>query len=283
MKISYTQFLPNFLELESNIEKVRAILEDNKSQVENSDVFVFPEYFLSGSLNIDFLEEYKQKGGSDYIKKELKQISSQYPDTYFVFGSLVNNKEENYYNTTVVVKKGKILGEYNKKALIYHEQYYLEADNEIFYFKAENDLKVGVAICWDIMYPEIFRKYIGKVDLMVVPSFWGIGGNPLQQKYSIQLEKRYYDSLGVARAYENGTTVLFVNSVGKYESEFYSDRMMGGSYFVHPPKGIIHKNTDKDPYKVYSVEFDKNLLQEYRENYAPEEDFENYKEQGLFL
>ena len=119
--------------------------------------------------------------------------------------------------------------------------------------------------------------YAKKIDLVVIPSFWGIGGNALQAKYSFSLEKKYYTALGITRAYENSFALLFVNSVGKYKSSFYSDRMMGGSFFVNPPLGITHKTNDKNPEKLHLLEFDAKPLLQYKEYYATDKDYFYYK------
>ena len=91
------------------------------------------------------------------------------------------------------------------------------------------------------------------------------------------MEKKYYTALGITRAYENSFALLFVNSVGKYKSSFYSDRMMGGSYFVNPPLGVIHKNNNKDSHTLHSVEFDISPLNQYKEYYATDKDYFYYK------
>ena len=127
-----------------------------------------------------------------------------------------------------------------------------------------------------MILPEIFRKYTKKVDLIVIPSFWGIGGNALQSKYSFSLEKKYYDALGITRSYENAYALLFVNSVGKYKSPFYSDRMMGGSYFVVPPLGLIYKTNNKNSSYLHIVKFDLNVLNQYREFYETDNDYFYY-------
>jgi len=133
-----------------------------------------------------------------------------------------------------------------------------------------------VAICWDLILPEIFRKYAEKTDLIIIPSFWGIAGNALQAKYPFSLEKKYYTALGISRAYENAFALLFVNSVGQYKSPFYSDRMMGGSFFVLPPLGITEKTNNKNPDKLHVINFDKKKLQEYKDFYETGKDYFYY-------
>ncbi len=274
--IGYFQFLPFFLQVRRNLKKVEKLLNQNRSKIKDLQLVVFPEYFLSGPLKIDLLEKYEKEVNFKDILCSLKNITKKYPDTTFVMGTVLLKKNKKYYNTSLVLKNGKLLTSYNKKALIYNENYLCQSDSKKAIFKL-GKITVGLAICWDLVLPEIFRLYTKKVDLIVIPSFWGIAANPLQANYSFSLEKKYYTALGLSRAYENSFALLFVNSVGKYKSSFYSDRMMGGSYFVNPPLGIIHKTNNKNPKILHTLKFDIDPLNQYREYYATDKDYFYYK------
>ncbi len=275
MKIGYFQFLPEFLKIKNNFDKVEMILNANKAKIKGLELLVFPEYFLSGPLKIEYLSDYEKKISTEEIKNYFSKISEKFPKTTFVMGSVLLKINENYFNATLVCKNGKIIAEYHKKALIYNERYVCESDDNVSIFKV-NNLDIGIAICWDLILPEIFRKYAEKIDLLILPSFWGIAGNALQARYSFSLEKKYYTALGISRAYENAFALLFVNSVGKYKSPFYSDRMMGGSYFVLPPLGLTNKTNDKNPNKLHIIDFDKKILQEYKDFYETGKDYFYY-------
>lgn len=272
INIGYFQFLPEFLKVRKNLEGIKDLLKKNKKSLKKLDLVVFPEYFLSGPLKLDLIKDYEKEISSDEILTSLKEMSKISSKTTFVMGSFLLKQRGKYSNTSVVIKSGAVLTQYSKKALIYNENYICESNNKIAVFTI-GKTKVGLAICWDLILPEVFRKYAKKVDLVAIPSFWGIGGNALQAKYAFSLEKKYYTALGVTRAYENSFALLFVNSVGKYKSSFYSDRMMGGSYFVNPPLGIIHKTNNKDPHALHFVKFDLKPLDQYREYYATDKDY----------
>lgn len=280
LKIGYFEFLPEFLETKKNLSSIKELLQKNKREIENWDLIVFPEYFLSGPLKIDFIKKYEKEQSSEEIINNLKEVTKDFPETTFVMGSVLLKENDNYFNTSMAMRDGEILAKYYKKALIYNENYICKSNDKPAVFKV-GELNIGLTICWDLILPEIYRTYVDKIDLMVVPSFWGIGGNKLQAKYSFSLEKKYYTALGVSRAYENAFALLFVNSVGKYESDFYSDRMMGRSYFVNPPLGIIHRLNNKDPEKLLSIDFDTKPLKQYREFYATHKDYFYYKDKGV--
>lgn len=276
INIGYFQFLPEFLKVRKNLEEINVLLEKNKEDLKKLDLVIFPEYFLSGPLKLDLIKDYEKEISSNEIFTSLNEISKISSKTTFVMGSFLLKQKGKYSNTIIVIKNGEVLTQYSKKALIYNENYICESNNKIAIFRV-GKIKVGLAICWDLILPEVFRKYTKKVDLVVIPSFWGIGGNALQAKYSFSLEKKYYTALGITRAYENSFALLFVNSVGKYKSSFYSDRMMGGSYFVNPPLGIVHKTNNKDPHTLHIIKFDQKPLSQYKEYYATDKDYFYYK------
>lgn len=281
MKISFFQFLPEFNDLNKNIKSIEALIDKNIEKISETDLLVFPEYFLSGPINLPSFDSYKEQLLKIDVKKEFSRISKKLPKVAIVFGSLIYPKDDLYLNLSLVYKDGKELGGYDKKALIYNENYICKSTNNYFVFEVEK-IKVGIAICWDLILPEVFRKYTNKVDLMIIPSFWGIGGNELQAKHSFSLEKKYYRELCTARAYENAYSVLFVNSTGKYQSKFYTDRLMGGSIAIMPPLGKTFFTNSKKSDDLHIVNMNFKFLEQYRKYYATDKDYKYYKSKKIF-
>lgn len=281
LKVSFFQDLPKYNDIQRNLDSVKDLLKNNNENILKSDLVVFPEYIFSGPLNLEGFEEYKKQLNNISLQDELTQLTRLYPDTTFVFGSAVLPRQQEYRNISLILKNGELLSEYNKKALIYNENYICKADGNYPIFTI-GDYKIGIAICWDIILPEVFRHFTGKVDLVVIPSFWGLGGNALQAQYSFSLEKKYYSQLCIARSYENSFALLFVNSVGQYKSTFYNDRMMGGSLAIMPPLGEIYSTNDKNPDKLHQVSLDFEPLKKYREFYATDKDYAYYKTKNIF-
>lgn len=283
LKIAFFQLLPKFNDINFNISQIENILKTNKYDIDKVDLVVFPEYIFSGPLSLDSFKEYREQIEEIDIINKLRFLSKNYPNTTIIFGSLIlkDNHSEKYKNTTLVFKNGKLITQYAKKALIYNENHLCKSDENYPIFKVSGK-NIGLAICWDTILPEVFRKYVGKVDLVIVPSFWGIGGNKLQSQYQFSLEKKYYDSLCIARSYENSFATLFVNSTGSYNSPHYKDRMMGGSLAVLPPLGIIYKTNNKNHEHMHYVEFDFSELEKFKEFYATDKDFKYYKSKKIF-
>ncbi len=282
MKISFFQYLPEFNNLQENIANIVSLIQKNKENILKTDILVFPEYSFSGPLNLDNFENYKKQITDMSVISILEKISKELKGVTIIFGSMIlPMKNKTFANTSMVFKNGKIVGTYDKKALIYNENYICTASKKYLKFNV-GKYKIGLAICWDLILPEVFRNYVNEIDLIIIPSFWGIGGNLLQSKYKFSLEKKYYRQLCVSRAYENAFALLFVNSVGEYKSSFYTDRMMGGSLAIMPPLGEVYFSNDKNPNNIHIIEMDFKFLKEYREYYATDKDFKYYKSKNIF-
>lgn len=83
------------------------------------------------------------------------------------------------YNTCPVInRRGELIAHYNKSHLF---SYYGDTEGEIVK-EGENPVivniegvKIGLSICYDIRFPELYRAYALKgVDLMVNVAAWGI-------------------------------------------------------------------------------------------------------------
>jgi len=86
------------------------------------------------------------------------------------------------------------------------------------------NIKVGVAICYDIFFPEIFRIYALKgAALLVILSASPDASLPL------------FDVLTRARALENTCFLAWVNNVGVFDGLGYA----GGSRLVDPLGNVV--------------------------------------------
>ncbi len=146
INIGYFQFLPEFLSVRKNLNEVEKLVKSNKESLKEVDLVVFPEYFLSGPLKLDLIKDYEQEISSEQIISSLKNISKISPKTTFVMGSFLLKQRGKYRNTCIVIKNEKELARYNKKALVYNENYICQSDSKKAVFDI-GKIKVGLAIC----------------------------------------------------------------------------------------------------------------------------------------
>ena len=114
---------------------------------------------------------------------------------------------------------------------------------------------VGVAICYDLRFPELFRKGVrAGVDFFIIPANWPAPRAP------------HWRLLLQARAVENQAYVLGVNRVGQDPKVGYS----GGSLLVDPKGEILSEGGETEDVLVGTLDY--SLLAEYRKTFPALED-----------
>ncbi|RLE59274.1 MAG: nitrilase [Thermoprotei archaeon] len=129
------------------------------------------------------------------------------------------------YNASLLVEQGVLRAVYRKihllDALGYKESSIFTSGDEIVVCDLKG-FKVGLAICFDLRFPEIFRlmAYRG-ANLFIVPSAWYKGPYKIHQWYS----------LTSCRAHENTAWLIAVDQIG--------EKFIGHS-LIASPMGHIH-------------------------------------------
>lgn len=150
-----------------------------------ADVIVFPEYFLTGATHGAWHSVKRSPAlqGHDIAPwvKDVADIAAAH-DIAIVTGSVVqlrafaqgDTTQHGLYNTTYFVdRKGTVCGIYTKRNLWHAERailagatdqtHPLEDQAAAFVFETRRGLVVrsAMVMCWDLMFPEAFRRMIG--------------------------------------------------------------------------------------------------------------------------
>lgn len=170
-----------------NLQKIKYYIHLAKRQ--ESDLVCFPESCIFKKFSID-IDHYAIKE----IQEECKRNS-----IWCIITEDLKIKGRKYNCSLLIDRSGKIRGNY-KKINLYGDN--VIKGKEIKVFKTDF-AKIGIAICWDLNFPELFSKMRKKgAQLVFCPSFWcydnGIHDNNNEQK-----EKKLLESLIMARAFEN--------------------------------------------------------------------------------
>lgn len=122
-----------------------------EAEDKNVDLLLYPECFLTGYiLSESFVTEYSYDFESEQFAAILKQLGHINP--VLVFG--VNEKKSGqYFNSAVVINRGKILGVYRKTHLIDPNELFYTPGNEYPIFEIRG-LKYGINICYDAQFTE---------------------------------------------------------------------------------------------------------------------------------
>ena len=168
---------------------------------------VFKDCVDSGAT-LDFLSYLAKKynlnifGGS-YIRKDGNKLKNSMP---------------------VILKDGSVLGFYDKIHLYTPDgEGVIDEGKNPCIFEIE-ELRVGVSICYDIRFPELFRSYINTKNpphLLVNLSAW-----PLTRK-------KQYSQMAASRAIENQSYFLALSQCGEIKNSIFNS----GCSCVYDPMG----------------------------------------------
>lgn len=192
-------------QINCNIQKVENFLEKNLSK-KSADFVFLPEVWTCGwdCESFEACAEFLDNAESIMM---LKRIAKKY-STNIIGGSIIEKKKNGSLANTcpVINRKGELVCTYEKNHLF---SYY--GCNEGSYVRAGNNpvmveldgVKIGLTICYDIRFPEIYRAYRkAGADLLVNMAAWGA-------------EKKIpWDTMTASRAVENQAYFVALTQTG---------------------------------------------------------------------
>lgn len=264
-KIAVVQFEIQHYQPEENLKKAEIFIE--KASEKNADVIVFPEDFITGPL-IKRLE-YADSVGK--YKDFFQNLAVKYKID-IIPGTFIEKVNGTLFNTAYYIDgKGRIKGIYRKTNLWLPERSYIVPGNYMSVFNTKFG-KAGLIICWDLMFPEIFRRMVNKgVKIVYCPSYWCIKDTGIGYKHDAESEIKSVRSLCISRAFENGIVLVYANAAGKLQVGKINDDLIGQSQITVPFKGsvnLIQHNGEE----MFIQEVDTNLLKDAERAYKIRED-----------
>lgn len=246
MKIGLFQYSPEWEDKETNKKKILEILNQAKSSF---DLIVFPEMTLTGfSMKTSLAEPFdvNESPTLKFFTKIAKDLKTS------IVAGFIEQENEKVFNTLFFVNSsGEIVGKYRKIHLFSFakEDKFYSAGNKPLIVDNQN-LKIGLSICYDLRFPELFRVYAkSKVDLIINIANWPV------------TRVDHYVHLLKSRAIENQCFVIGVNRVGYGGKEFYDGR---SSVFDPMGNEIV---CVKDEEKLIEVEINLTQIKNVREKF----------------
>ena len=243
MKIALVQYNPFWEDKQANIKKLNEMLK-NISEVE---LILFPEMSLTGfTMKSEVMAEGIHCESFRYFSSLAKEKSAH------IFAGIIERRNTRNYNTLIHIKPdGNLLKLYRK---VHPFSYSSENEHYDAGVKPANTKikkwKIGLTICYDLRFPELFRKYEKKKSHLIV----NIANWP-----DTRIE--HWRTLLKARAIENQCYVAGVNRVGDDPKLHY----IGYSSVFDPMgKEIISVENEE---RVIEVDLDKNYVNEVREKF----------------
>ncbi|MGQ4875498.1 MAG: nitrilase-related carbon-nitrogen hydrolase [Promethearchaeia archaeon] len=224
---------------EVNLNKALDFLESIAAKPDLPDIVCFPELFTTG---------YDLKKVRDYAEEipgmtteMIKKISM---GKFIVIGTILERKANGYYNTAFILgKNGDLIGLYRKTHLfspMEEKEFLLPGESiNVFSLNDLGGLKIGLAICYDLRFPEIFRLMaIDGADIIFIPSEFP------------EPKRKIWKTLLHARAIENQCYIIGINRVGKGKKfDFFG-------YSLITNGDILEHLENRMEIKVFSLDLD---------------------------
>ncbi len=241
MKLGLVQYNPVWESPTENILKIEKLLETSSSE---TNVLIFPEMTLTGfTMNAkNFAEDIDGLSTKYFIDlaRKLKQ---------HVFAGIIEKDGNKFYNSLfhfdgngIITARYRKIHPYSKAG----ENIYYNGADEMVISKIDK-VKVGLGICYDLRFPELFRHY-GKqrAEMIFLIANWPIS----------RIE--HWKTLLRARAIENQCFVAGVNRVGNDPENKYN----GCSAIFDPMGNQIVLADDEE--KIIEAEMNLEMVRDVR-------------------
>ncbi|TYB30669.1 MAG: acyltransferase [Candidatus Mcinerneyibacterium aminivorans] len=193
---------------------------------ESFDLIVLPELYTTGyKLSIEEVQKYSEPIPGGRTVDSFKEISEKTNST-IVWGMAEKDKNK-YYNSAVIVNKGNYIGKYRKIHLFLNEKDRFSEGEMGFPVFEIGDVKIGLMICFDWIFPEAARTLaLKKAQIITHPA---------------NLVLPYCQSVMPARSIENRVFCITANRIGKERGLEFT-----GKSVITNPKGEYLSKAKKE-------------------------------------
>ena len=226
-------------DLDANIKKVKNLLI-NHLEKRSADIVILPEVWTVGWDCQSFPNSAESFSNSKALEM-LQSIAKDY-SINIIGGSIIERKSDNTLSNTcpVISRNGELLCKYEKNHLFSYygcaEGDYIAAGKNPVLVNLDG-VQVGLTICYDIRFPEIYRAYRkAGADLLVNMAAWGAD------------KKIAWDSMTTSRSVENQTYFVALTQTGKLRN----GANLGHSMIIDY-KGEIISEVNKDEAGIYAT------------------------------
>jgi predicted amidohydrolase len=184
---------------------------------------------------------------------------------HVVLGSIGEKSSRKIYNTACLLDdRGKLIGRYRKRFLWWTERDGTSPGSEAPVFQTRLG-RIGLALCWDLAFPEHFRDLaLAGAQLVVCPAYWHskdrfgrLSAEDLPRvKRHAHAEEFFVNTCVGARAAENGFAVAFVNAVDAVRTPDNADRLIGRTQVAVPFAGVIAQAGHRQALLLADVDLD---------------------------
>ncbi len=232
VKIAAIQFQPDANDFDKNLRKIISMTEQSLSS--GAKIVVLPEICEFG-YDMEAMKRHYD-GDGKRAPDAISQLAQKYKA--IVAAGLAEKRDDGFYNTcTLFGCDGKVLATYDKSHLCvvppYNEPIFFKYGQKIFAKEVAIDgekIKLGFSICFDIRFPELYRKLAAAgTELVIHPTAF-----PMMRIEQFEVCAR-------ARTIENQFFFASANFCGTSGGV-----QLGGNSLILAPEGKIAARASRD-------------------------------------
>jgi len=212
-----------------NLRHITQLLAEHAQTI---DVLLLPENATLITADNKLKHHHAQPSEYKKILHHFSQLAKTH-QLWLIAGSLLIQDERNpdkYFNHNPVFSPdGTLVSAYNKIHLFdvdlgsesWQESAHISAGNSPETVTLNQDWKVGLSICYDLRFPELYRQYSQQgCNILSIPA-----------AFTVPTGKAHWDTLLKARAIENQAYVLAAGQVGHHAD---GRQTYGHSQIINP-------------------------------------------------
>jgi omega-amidase len=248
MKVAVAQISCELGEPEANLSKVRDFSQRAKEV--GAQLIIFPEMTDTG-YSMPVIQKHASHWKSGFVCG-LQEIARQL--SIAIVSGVSERDGSSIYNSQVLVDAtGDILAKYRKThlyAVAPVEEQTCFAPGDSFASFELGGQRFGFSICYDLRFPEMFRKLVSdqKVGVFIISSAWPF---PRVEHFRV---------LAQARAIENQSYVIASNRVGGD-----GDLWFCGSSAIIDPRGVVIAAASTDREELIHADLSQELVHSVRQ------------------
>ena len=242
LRVGFLQFRPIFGRVDYNLARVVNTLKSV-----SVDIMVLPElpfsgyYFKDRQEVIALAEEVDKSNTIETLINLCRQA-----DFYLVTGFAEKSRDK-YFNSAVILGPEGVKHVYRKLQLFDQEKFWFDAGDIPLQVNTVRGAKIGVMVCFDWIFPEIFRSLsLMDADIICHPS---------------NLVLSYCQQTMITRCLENAVFAITANRFGA-DRRPHGELIFTGKSQIVAPKGELLFRAPSKREILYITEIDLNLTKD---------------------
>lgn len=255
MKTALIQYSPG-TDKEDNLNRIEYLIEDSVRK--GANLIILPES-TTCPYSTEYFSDFAEKIPDGETSNVLSSLAKKY-GIFIIGGSIPEKFDNKLYNSSPIFSSaGGLIGVHRKIHLFdvdldtvdIKESDVFSAGHELTVFSTPF-AKIGVLVCYDIRFPELFRLLVDSgVDMVVVPA-----------AFSVETGEAHWKELIKIRAVDNQ---IFVAAVSPARNQKHSYKAYGYSRVVDPFGNTLASAKENEETIIVELDFD--LIQNIRDKF----------------